>query len=537
MLIRRYFQLLWQQRTMMLSGIVLAIVTALAGIALLAVSGWFISATALAGLTVAGAHSFNYFAPGAVVRGLSITRTAGRYGERLTTHDATLSVIARLRAELFGQIASRNWQESRLNRHHASSQLLSDIEHAEGLYLNALVPALTSLASALVYLLCIGLFLPALLLWIALPFAASILLIPYLHWRALTTNQDQLHQQRNQQWSDASSLFTNLRTLTLFQRLPSTGAQLQNSASAADRTELTTNRRRQWLAACNQLLLGLMTLLTLWQGLLALQHDTLAGAQLFMLLLLTLGTQEVIAANTGALSQFGLGYRALKRIEKQCNQTPLHEQRQHTESRQQSIRIDMLSYSYPQANTPVFDQLVLSLQSNQWYWLTSASGSGKTTLLQLIAGQLQPQCGTIHVQGPQDLKEDIGLMPQHVGILRGSLRYNLCLHHNFTDSQLMQALTMVELDEWLKKLPNGLDSWLGHGELLPSGGETKRLGLARLILQDRPILLLDEPTSGIDQQRSQRILSRLHAHWQDKLVIISSHDRTLIAPKDRELTF
>ncbi|WP_370280329.1 amino acid ABC transporter ATP-binding/permease protein [Pontibacterium sp.] len=535
MLIRRYFQLLRQQRSMMLCGIALAVITALAGIALLAVSGWFISATALAGLTVAGAHGFNYFAPGAVVRGLSITRTAGRYGERLTTHEATLRVIARLRAELFGQIANHSWQKQQLNSHKASSQLLGDIEHAEGLYLNALVPALVSLISALAYLLCIGLFLPELLRWIAMPFAASLLLVPYLHWRTVSAMQDQLHQERNQQWSDTSSLFSNLRTLTLFQRLSTAGAQLQESASTADNTEQQTSRGQQRLTACHQLLLGLITLLTLWQGLVALQLDTLAGAELFMLLLLTLGTQEVIAANAGALSQFGLGYRALKRIEQQCTQSQPDDQRQHSKSDQALIGISDLTFSYPQATTPVFKHLDLSLHSAHWHWLTAASGCGKTTLLQLIAGRLQPKEGNIRIRGPQGLSEDIGLMPQRIGILRGSLRYNLCLNHSYTDTQLMQALQMVELDNWCASLPEGLDSWLGQGELMPSGGEIKRLGLARLILQDRPILLLDEPTAGIDQQRAARIFKRLRPHWQDKLVLISSHDRSLITPADMEI--
>src|SRR5690606_22156908 len=98
----RVVRFFWQEgRRRMLLGIVLAVVTVLAGMALLGVSGWFITATALAGATVASAHAFNVFIPSACIRLFALGRTASRYAERLTTHDATLSLLAALRERLF----------------------------------------------------------------------------------------------------------------------------------------------------------------------------------------------------------------------------------------------------------------------------------------------------------------------------------------------------------------------------------------------------------------------------------------------------
>ena len=113
-----YFHLLAKQKKMALLGIFLAVLTAFSGIALLAVSGWFISAAALAGaLSALAALEFNFFTPGAMVRGFSISRTLGRYGERLTSHEATFRIISHLRADLFRFIARRPWTETQLNRH------------------------------------------------------------------------------------------------------------------------------------------------------------------------------------------------------------------------------------------------------------------------------------------------------------------------------------------------------------------------------------------------------------------------------------
>ncbi|MBN0985915.1 amino acid ABC transporter ATP-binding/permease protein [Amphritea pacifica] len=534
-LLKRYFQLLWQQRGMATLGLLLATITALAGIALLAVSGWFISATALAGLSLAAAHGFNYFAPGAIVRGLSIARTFGRYGERLTTHEATFRVISHLRSEMFATLAKHNWQEQPLNSHEASSRLLDDIRHAESLYLSALVPGLVMLLSALLYLATVMLFLPELGLWLLLPLLISVAVLPTLYLRQVLQPQNTLHQQRSQQWSDAHSLFSNLRTLILFDRLTPQSDKLCQSAAIADQTEQQASNARQRVQALNQLVQASMILLVLWQGIEGFASGRLEGTLLLMLLLLTLGLQEVLTTGSSALAAFALGYRALERIGQLSPVHPQPDQRQFIEPGNPAIRIDIdhLSYRYPNRQQATIDHLNTRLQGAHWYWLTNPSGRGKTTLMQLLAGQLQPQQGQITCSGA-GIKQ-IGMMPQQISLLQGSLRFNLCLHQHYSDAELWQVLKTVELDQWASQLPGQLDSWLGKGSHQPSGGEMKRLGLARLILQDRRILLLDEPTAGIDAERSVRILQRLRQQWHNRLVVISSHECGLIGEDDVEL--
>lgn len=534
-LVKRYFQLLWQQRGMAALGLFLATITALAGIALLAVSGWFISATALAGLSLAAAHGFNYFAPGAIVRGLSITRTFGRYGERLTTHEATFRVISHLRSDMFGTLTRHNWQEQPLNSHEASSRLLDDIRHAESIYLSALVPGLVMLLSTLLYLVTVTLFLPQLALWLLLPLATCVLLLPALYLRRVLQPQNTLHQQRSQQWSDAHSLFSNLRTLILFGRLSPQSDKLCQSAGMADQTEQQASNARQSIQVLNQLVQAAMILLVLWQGLDGLATGQLEGALVFMLLLLTLGLQEVLTTGSSALAAFALGYRALERIGRLSPAEPQPDQRHFSASGSAAINIQIedLSYRYPSRQEATIHHLSTALQGDNWYWLTNPSGNGKTTLMQLLAGQLQPQQGQIIFSGTE--KHQIGMMPQQISLLQGSLRFNLCLHQQHSDAALWQVLQTVELDHWAGGLPEQLDSWLGKGSHLPSGGELKRLGLARLILQDRQVLLLDEPTAGIDSERSRRILQRLRQQWHNRLVVISSHEPDLMGDNDTEL--
>ncbi|MFT6914883.1 MAG: ATP-binding cassette subfamily C protein CydC [Motiliproteus sp.] len=533
-LVKRYFCLLWEQRGLAVLGLLLATLTAISGIALLAVSGWFISATALAGLSVAGAHSFNYFAPGAIVRGLSITRTLGRYGERLSTHEATLRVISQLRAELFGELAKHSWQEQPLNNHDVSSRLMEDIKHAEALYLSALVPGFVMLLCSLLYLITMSLFMPAIWVWLVPILLVSVVLMPWLYMHQVLQPQDRLNQQRSQQWSNASSVFSNVRTLILYQRFEQSTLLHQQAASAADDSEQQASHARQRVLLASQLVFAVQIVVVLWQGLTALSQGQLEGAHLFMLLLLTLGVQEVMSGGINALANFGLGVTALQRIDRQTATIRQKDQRRFIPAAASAIKLAGLSYHYPQREVLIIDRLNAELKAPHWYWITAPSGHGKTTFLQLLMGRLQPGEGVISIG--KTTAGQLGLMPQEIELLRGTLRYNLCLHLPHSDEYLEETLRLVELQQWCEQLPQGLDTWLGKGERMLSGGELKRLGLARLILQDAQMLLLDEPTAGIDQPRAARILDRLHRHWNGKLVIINSHDASLRSRTDRVLS-
>ncbi|QQD22718.1 ATP-binding cassette domain-containing protein [Oceanospirillaceae bacterium ASx5O] len=529
---RHYWRLLWQHKGMALLGILLAVITAFAGIALLAVSGWFISAAALAGLTVATAAVFNFFAPGAMVRGLSIARTAGRYGERLTSHEATFRLISQLRALVFRRLASRPWYEQQLNRHATSSRLLQDIQHIESIYLSALLPATVVLAVSAGYALVLALVLPP-ALWVALPvLLLTVGLMPWLYSRRVLEPQDRLHRLRAQQWQSAASLLSNGRTLTLHQRLAAAGDQLRSEAAAADQQEVQAVNRQQAMLLLTQILLVCLTVAVLALGFSAFGAGELAGANLFMVLLLTLGTGEVLVTASPVLAALRLGLAALQRLDDRPD-SDWPEPRVRVAAPLPAVHLEQVDYRYPAQPQPVLQQFSHTFADPGWHWIIGRSGAGKSTLMALLSGQLQAGSGAVRIEAPQ--AQAPVLMPQRIDILRASLRDNLCLHHVCSEADIQQALQLVELDDWARSLPAGLDTWLGDGEWQPSGGEAKRIGLARLILQNPAIVLLDEPAAGMDAARAQRIFRRLAGHWADKLVIANTHDEGLIQPGQAQL--
>jgi ATP-binding cassette subfamily C protein CydC len=534
---KHYLYLLWRNKGFSLLGIMMAVITAYAGIALVATAGWFISAAALAGLTAVTAMAFNYLTPGAIVRGFSMARTAGRYAERLTSHEATFRLISRLRSDIFRFLSSRFWVEQPFDRHRTGSRLLQDVQHVESIYLSAISPGVVVVSVSAGYLGVLGYFLPEALM-IALPVVGSVVVImPLLYSRLVIQPQDELHTLRSTQWQTASSLISNFRTLVLHDRMAKATDDLTTQASRADGLEVKAVNRQQWIAFLTQVQLVILIVAVFYLALNAASLQTLEPANAFMLLLLSLGSAEILVTACPVVASLQLGIRALNRLnhvaESEAEETSESRELITSKATQSTLQLSDICYQYPGQPDPVFAHLNKQFKGAGWYWITGPSGSGKSTLMALLAGQLSAQLG--HIQVVSADKQFPAVMPQSIGVLRAPLRDNLCLHDDYSDEQLWQALSIVELDQWARNLPQGLDTWLGDGEWQPSGGETKRLGLARILLQDRGIILLDEPSAGMDAALAQRLFTRLAEHWQQKLVIVNTHQTFLMQPDQTEI--
>ncbi len=527
-MVKHYWSLLKQERAIFLLGLVLSIVTAFAGIALLAVSGWFISAAAIAGLSTVAAHAFNFFTPGAIVRGLSITRTAGRYGERLANHEVTFRMISALRRDLFRELGSNPGVSALMNRHDSASQLLKDIQNVEGIHLHSLVPAVTAILSAVGFVMVTAIFQPQLAM-VSIPIlGVALLLLPILYSRAVLEPESTLHQQRNQLWSQASSLFSSLRLLTLHNQLEAQGESLRNSSTDANRIELQALKKQQWIALISQLVYLLLIGCSLGFSIAAYQNGELQGALIFMQLLLAMGVTEVLAGANSAIASLLLGHRALQRLEKLKTNRPVTNHQGSLIESVEGVEVRNLTFAYI-AEQPVLNNLSLSLGAGI-HWLLGSSGRGKTTLMKILAGEIREYRGEVALNRVQ-----LSYMPQRIQIIRASLRDNLDLRSEHDDTEISEALEMAQLSEWVASLPDCLDTWIGAGEWQPSGGELKRLGIARLILENRQVIMLDEPFAGMDSALQKELLQNLRDQWLGRTVLIISHDLDLIAHSDTKI--
>ena len=216
-----------------------------------------------------------------------------------------------------------------------------------------------------------------------------------------------------------------------------------------------------------------------------------------------------------------------------------------------SVRTEALTYRYPLTDEAVLTDLTLSFPAGKSTVIAGDSGSGKSTLLLLLAGQLSPSVGRImladgagteHSYDLARLTEEtrnalITYVPQEPHIFGASLAENVTLWtRDAADAEITATLEAAALGDFLRALPEGLHTRLGMGGHPLSAGERHRLGLARALFQDRPIVLLDEVTAGLDEETERCVIDALTAFSHHRTMILTAHRPALIAWADQVVT-
>ncbi|APX93025.1 thiol reductant ABC exporter subunit CydC [Halomonas sp. 1513] len=536
--LRPWLKLLGRRRGRLAMGALLMAITAFAGIGLLALSGWFITATALTGMLLAAgvAASLDVYVPGGGIRFFAVTRTVARYLERLYNHDTVLRLLADLRGGMFqvlvrldGQALSRRRASEWLNR------LTADIDTLDSLYLRLLAPPLVALLAILGLTLLIGVFLP-----LAGMVAGGMLL---LLWALLTLGQARLGMAASQ------------RRVAALDRLRSRGiehvqglAELSAYASlAAHRSELARQEQRLYddqrllgrRAALGNALVGLgigVTLLAvLWLASLAYARGALSGPLMVMMPLAVLALAETLGLLPTAFTQLGATRAAARRLNAMgAAQAAIADPQQPSNlgSATPCLAFHAVSLHYPGALQPALDGVSLRLAGGQRLALLGASGSGKSSLAQLATRLIDPQAGRVTLDGQplaelrlREVRGCVGLLTQQGELFDDSLAANLRLGAaQASDQQLWQALATVELDAWAEQA-QGLATRVGEGGRQLSGGQARRLCLARLLLAEPRIVILDEPFAGLDAALAERIAARLD-HWlAGRSLLLLCHQR------------
>ncbi|HHX35837.1 MAG TPA: thiol reductant ABC exporter subunit CydC [Gammaproteobacteria bacterium] len=514
-------------------ALLLGALTLFSAIALLATSGWFITASAIAGLVVTSSFTFDYFRPAALIRLFAIVRTAGRYGERLTSHHATLSLLKDLRSQVFRALTLRNTPVNLDSTGSAATmhRLVADIDRLDRFPLQFLAPWIWASVIVLAYLAFAYWLQPQLAYASGLGLLTAWLIVPALgFWRGrkLALTDVQAAELRREHFLESLSLLTSL---TLWQ----SWQQQQRDTLSADHhyqeQDLQQQQLISLLSLVQQLALAASLGCLLWVGVPLVSAELINVPWLLAAALALLGIHEALIPLAGSFIGLGQSQAARDRINQLMQLDAAHYEVTKTPDKPRpsapfQLQTQQLSARIPGAlNGP--EQINIDLHSGQVLLITGASGIGKTTLLKVLANALEKTSGTYLInQRPAEhwqLDECIGYLPQQLDIFDSSLASNLRLADpQASDEQLWQVLADVALADWAKQ-QNGLDTALGEYGAQISGGQARRIALARLLLAQRPILLVDEPFAGLDSASSYQVLSALRARQADGLLIIVSH--------------
>jgi ATP-binding cassette subfamily C protein CydC len=515
-----------QPRPLLWGGL-LAAATVLAGMALLGLSGWFITATALAGLHAATAFTFDVFMPSAGIRLLALGRTASRYGERLVTHDATFTVLAALRVRLFrGWARAEAARELLMRPARLLFRLTADIDALESLYLRLLVPAAAALGAALLAgvvlaFMHVGMGVVLMLWLVAVGWGIAF----FIARRARRPAVQRAHAIEALR-ARAVELVAGQTDLVMAGRIDAQREALMNADRHLAKADLALNRL-ETAAGVAYGSAGTLTLVGVLLAVGVLVGDGVIGAPAAALALLVAltATEPFAALRRGALDA-GRTWLAVRRLAPRVTAEDelLPACR---EEASVALRLSHVTVVHPGSRIPVLSDVSLTMAAGERVALIGASGAGKSTLLSVVAGEIAPLSGRASAQPPC-------LLTQRTELFQDSLRDNLRLANaEATDAQLWSALQAAGLESDVLALRAGLDTRLGEGGLGLSGGQSRRLALARLLLRPVPLWLLDEPTEALDAAVAHDVLQRLARHADGRTLLIATHLRREAALADR----
>lgn len=499
----------------MARGAALSVVVLLMGAALLGLSGWFITATGIAGLAGIGI-AFDVFRPSAGVRFLALGRTAARYGERILTHDATLRALAALRVTLLRQQSRRDARDlARLRSEAVLTRIVSDVDALDGVILRLVLPGFAALLTHALVFGALG--------WVAgWPVAWAVLggyapLATLILWRlarrsvhpsdAVEAQGQALRRGVIDMIRDRSSLILNATLATREAGLLQIDTQARTAARTLDRAD------RDAGAALSMLVTGVTGLaLIVGGGLVARGAMGPAIAAIGVFVALTLA--ETLLQLRRGVSDYGRMVGAARRIGGDAR----------VPAPCRVPDVDQTSSPLLRIRTP---SIHVDIDAGDTVAMTGPSGSGKTTLLMQIAGLAAGDGVTILGQRPdlwpeQQLRDIVGVVPQRSALMAGTIRENLSLAIDADDAAMWRALSAVALDDVIADR-GGLNARLSEGGAGLSGGQARRLTLARALLTAPRLLLLDEPTEGLDDATAQRVLSGIRAALPDTAILAALH--------------
>jgi ATP-binding cassette subfamily C protein CydC len=538
--LRPFIRSMRTQLSWLLLGTLLGLVTLLASIGLMTLSGWFISAAALAG---GGALTFNYFTPGAGVRGFAILRTLGRYFERVTTHEATFRLLADLRSWFYRCLEPLG--PARLQQFRSAdllNRLIADVNALDNLYLRVLAPSVIALLVALLVLGFLARYSPAIALFTAAGLVLAGVATPLLaHRLARRVGERQV----------MATTTLRQRLIALVQGLADLhiygGVAQAIDATTVEETRLTRTQLRMALVTglMNGLIVfigGATGLLALLVGIGQLHAGGLEPAQLAMALFCVLALFEVVAPLPLAYQYLGKTRQAAARLQEVASAAPLviyPARDQAPVLAPGSFSFEQVTFHYPCASTPVLEQFSLRVAAGEKILLLGHTGSGKSTLVSLLARFYDPQQGQVVLggqsvtrYGESTLRAQMSVLSQPVQLFAGSVADNLALAKgDAAENEMAAVLAAVGLDRELGDRP--LAYAVGESGSRLSGGQRKRLALARALLRDAPLLLLDEPTEGLDATTEARVVEQMLRLCAERTLVMISHHLQTAALFDR----
>ncbi|MCE0744482.1 thiol reductant ABC exporter subunit CydC [Acetobacter sicerae] len=514
-------------------GLVLSLLAVLAGLALMSSAGLRFAGAAL-GMVLVTATS---------LRVLGLGRIVLRYSERLYAHDAMFRALATLRVWFFRSLSQG--AAAGLGFRRAGdllSRLVSDIETLDGLYLRLLLPLAGACLTfpVLVLVICNANSLLGILIGIL--FASSAFIMPLAAARLSRKEGAGLSHAQAALRVGVLDLVSGMREIRAFGAGPRIIDQVNSANSRLLARQAQLSRRMAFVGALSSICTQ-TALLLLLAAIAGIGFDRIPAVQGVGLMFLTFACFEGVSGLTRAGMLAGNMGAAAHRVVAIADEHPRPVQAVSPATVMPThfdIAFEHVAFHWRADRPDVFRDFSLTIPAGSRVALLGPSGAGKSTLAALLLKAAFPQEGQVLIGGVDIaslpdvwLRQHIAWLSQATHLFDDTIRNNLLLGRPDADEEaLWRALDEAAVGDFVRTLPDTLDTWLGEGGVKVSGGQGRRIALARTLLSEAPILVLDEPATGLDAQTEQDFFLTLNRVAQGRTVILIAHRLTGVEQLD-----
>ncbi len=468
------------------------------------------------------------------VRFFGIARGVFRYLERCVSHDAAFHLLSRLRVWFYR--ALEPLAPARLMQYRSGdllARVVADIETLENLYLRVIAPPVVAVLVALLGAVLLGSFDPRL--------AAILLVFLLLTGLGLPLLTHHLGRQTGQQMVKIRSelncaLVDGIQGLAALLAFGQEGRQLdtiRQLGHSLARRQGSVAHIGGLQAALVGLLMNLATLAVLAVAIPLVNSGQLDGVYLALLSLATMSCFEAVLPLPRAFQYLEHTLEAARRLIDivAAEPTVVDPPSVLRVPGVYALRVENLRFSYEPGGAPALDGVNFELSPGKCVAIVGPSGAGKSTLVHLLLrfwdydeGRILLAGRELNLYGQEDLRRSIAVVSQHTHLFNATVRENLLLAQpKASEDEIIQATREAQIHEFIQSLPQGYDTWIGEQGVRLSGGQRQRLAIARAILKEAPMLLLDEPTADLDALTESEVLAALRALMARRTSLIITH--------------
>ena len=512
-------------------SVLLSSITILASVALMGTSAWLISTAAIAvsvadlGVSTVGTRFFG------------ITRAIFRYLERLVSHDVTFRLLAKLRVWFYEKLEPL--APARLMNFRSGdllARVIGDVETLENFYVRVVSPSLTAIVVGTFTAIFLASFFP-LLAPVYLTFYLSLgLFLPILAQTTSRRSAEQTISLRADLQTKLVDGIQGMADLIAYGRADERLTQIAANANEYGNAQ----RRMARVTGIHSALGTLLTNLGMWTILILtipqIINGEIAGPMLASLTLLTLASFEAVLPLPLAAQMWNSAREAARRLFEVVDVEPEISEQVLVTSNQlpvtnDQLQITNLSFTYPSQTTPALHNLTFNLRPSTSMAIVGPSGAGKSTIANLLLRFWDYQVGEITLGGESlkalnqdEVRARCGYVSQNTYFFNTSIYENLRFaRKKVTREEVEAACQSAKIHDFIMSLPKGYDTLIGEQGLRLSGGERQRLAIARALIKDAPILILDEPTANLDPLTEQQVLETLFKVMKQKTSILITH--------------